>query len=240
MMNLHTPLRALEITSLADSITDALRRSIIAGEFAPGQRLSETVVAERFGVARVTAKAGIDRLASEGILRRGQRKTASIPVLSTEDIGDLYFSREPVEVAAVTNLARQGRVPPDAERALAMMWRAAAEGRHTDHTEADIALHRALVASTGSERLRRMHEIVMGETQLCIAQVRHNGDVDLKALTATHAAIIEAVAAGDPDAAVRALRNDLHGCREMLMAASRRKTAQMAGLSTLSAMSGNG
>lgn len=207
----------LESTSLTDSLSDALRHQIISGEIAPGEKLSEAWVSTRFAVARPTAKAGLDRLTNEGILRRGQRRSAVVPKLSASDIADLYYSREPIEANAVTSLADKSAVPPKAERALTLMQLAAAQNNHADHTEADISLHRALVAATGSARLARMHETVMGETQLCIAQVRAQAGVDLPALTERHAAILEAIRAGDAALAVKALLADLHSCRDTLL-----------------------
>jgi len=115
-------------------------------------------------------------------------------------------------------LANRREVPGDADRSLLLMRMAAEHDQHAEHTESDIALHRALVAATGSARLRRMHETVMGETQLCIAQVRAHAGLDLIALTDRHAAILEAIRNGDPDEAVAALLTDLHSCRDTLLA----------------------
>ena len=207
----------LTSSSLTDSLTDALRKQIVAGVIAPGEKLSEIWVANRFEVARPTAKAGLDRLTNEGLLRRGPRRSAVVPRLSAADVVDLYFSREPVESCVVRALAERAEVPIDAERALVHMQIAAQHDLHVEHTEADIALHRALVSATGSERLRRMHETVMGETQLCIAQVRAQAGVDLTALTHRHAAILDAIRNADPDAAVTALQLDLHTCRDALL-----------------------
>jgi DNA-binding GntR family transcriptional regulator len=156
-------------------------------------------------------------------LRRGQRKTAFVPLLSSEDVRDLYLSREPIERTAVDILTRQAHVPPEAELALEEMQRATVANNVATHSEADIALHRALVSATGSSRLRRMHELVMGETQLCIAQVRRNAGLDLAELTKAHRAILEGIASGDPERATAALLHDLHGCRDLLMAATARK-----------------
>jgi DNA-binding GntR family transcriptional regulator len=208
---------ALEVTSLTDSLSDALRHEIIAGAIGPDQKLSELWIAERFNVARPTAKTSIDRLVNEGMLRRDRYKSAFVPRLSAADIEDIYLSREPVESLSVQLLAARRLVPPDAERALTLMTAAADLGQPTEHTEADVALHRALVAATGSPRLRRMHETVLGETQLCIAQVRSHADVDLTALTDSHAAILAAIRSGDGQAGVVALQHDLHGCRDMLL-----------------------
>jgi DNA-binding GntR family transcriptional regulator len=208
---------SLENTSLTDSLCEALRRQIITGEIEPGQKLSEVWVASYFQVARPTAKAGLDRLTNEGLLRRGRRQTAVVPQMSPQDVIDIYFAREPVEAHAVRTLAEQSTVPPDADRALALMKMAAQMDHHADHTNADISLHRALVAATSSVRLQRMHETVMGEAQLCIAQVRNHVGLDLGGLTAVHGAILDAIREGDPDGAVRALQRDLHGCRETLL-----------------------
>lgn len=219
----------LENTSLTDSLCEALRRQIISGQIAPGQKLSEVWVANYYEVARPTAKAGLDRLTNEGLLRRGRRQTAVVPQMSAGDINDIYFAREPIEARAVRTLAEQGTVPPEAERALALMGMAAQLDQHAEHTSADISLHRALVAASGSARLQRMHETVMGESQLCIAQVRSHVGLDLAELTSTHAAILDAIRAGDPDAAEQALRNDLHGCRETLLSDIAEREASLTG-----------
>ncbi|MFI5607885.1 GntR family transcriptional regulator [Amycolatopsis sp. NPDC051903] len=204
--------------SLTESLAEALRAQIIRGEVAPGLRLTEAWVASRFDVARPTAKAGLDRLCAEGLLRRGPRRSSIVPQLSTEDIRDIYFSREPVETLAVRTLAESKSVPGDAQQALNMMRVAAEQSLHSDHTEADVAFHRALVAAAGSPRLQRMHGTVMGEAQLCIAQVRRTASTDLVELTARHAAIIDAIREGDSSVAEEAMRADLHGCRDMLLA----------------------
>lgn len=204
--------------SLTEWLSEALRQQIIRGEVTPGLRLTEAWVANRFDVARPTAKAGLDRLCAEGLLRRGPRRSSIVPQLSAEDIADIYFSREPVETLAVRTLADAKSVPGDAQQALNMMRLAAEQSAHSDHTEADVAFHRALVAAAGSPRLQRMHGTVMGEAQLCIAQVRRTASTDLVELTARHAAIVDAIRQGDAAAAEEAMRADLHGCRDMLLA----------------------
>jgi DNA-binding GntR family transcriptional regulator len=211
--------------SLTDTLSEALRTQIITGEVPPGLKLTEAWVAARFDVARPTAKAGLDRLAAEGLLRGGARRSGVVPRLAEADVIDIYFSREPVESAAVSALAATGVVPPEAEGALMQMSQAATRHAHQDHTTADIAFHRALVAAAASPRLQRMHQTVMGEAELCIAQVRSNASVDLGALTQAHAAILIAIREGDPTAAADALRSDLHSCRDMLLADIRGRAA---------------
>lgn len=213
---------AIRAESLVDALSDALRRQIIDGTLAPEERLTELWVSSTFKVARPTAKASLDRLTTEGMLRRAPRRSVIVPRLTMADVADIYFSREPIESSAVTALAQSCALPADADRALSMMTIASQEDRHSEHTHADIAFHRALVAAAGSPRLRRMHDTVMGEAQLCIAQVRSHLGLDLVRLTADHAAIADAIKIGDEEAAVAALRKDLHGCRDLLLEDARR------------------
>lgn len=215
----------LGASTLADSLSEALRKQIISGEVPPGIKLTEAWVAARFEVARPTAKASLDRLTAEGLLRRGPRRSSVVPKLSSDDVNDIYFSRGPVESTAVRSLAERADVPPEADRALTLMRVAAEHRDHSGHTEADVDFHRALVAAISSPRLQRMHQTVMGEAQLCIAQVRTAASVDLAALTDSHAAILDAIRAGDADAAAKALYADLEGCRLALLDDIRRKVA---------------
>ena len=208
----------LRSSSLTDTLAESLRRDIISGAIPSGMRLTEAWVATRFDVARPTAKGGFDRLTNEGLLRRGPHKSANVPLLEAADVRDIYFSREPIESRALQTLTEQGFVPPEAERALIMMTIAAENQHHVDHTAADVAFHRALVSAVGSERTRRMHDMVMGEAELCIAQVRRTSGVDLFVLTAEHVAILNGIRSGDPALAIDALRTDLFTCRDALLA----------------------
>jgi DNA-binding GntR family transcriptional regulator len=207
----------LEPVSLTDSLSAALRSRIISGELAPGQKLTENWVATTFQVARPTAKAGMDRLTTEGLLRRGAHRSAVVPLLTRDDITDIYFSREVVEAQAVLTLTANRDSPGEARKHLREMELAAEDKRFLEHIEADIAFHRALIVATGSPRLKRMHETIMGETQLCIAQVQAHKDSDLVAIAREHAGILRAIRTGDPTKASNVLKRHLHGARDRLM-----------------------
>lgn len=208
----------LDAPSLTDAVATALRARIIAGALPPGERITEGWVAQEFSVARPTAKASLDRLTGQGLLRRGPRKSAVVPLFSREDVRDIYFSREAIELPSVAMLAATRTVPGRATKALLSMQHAASQADYIEHIEADIEFHRGLVAGTGSLRLIRMHETIMGEVQLCIAQVQKSAHTDLGEVTRDHSAILDAIADGDSDRAAAALTTDLLGASEGLMA----------------------
>ena len=198
---------------LPQTVHGELRSSIIRQEHTPGSLVTEALVSARYGVSRPTAKAAIELLVSEGLLRREAHRAARIPLLSSEDIADLYDNRAIIEGQAVRALAASGAVPTaaiTAQRALV-----ASAGDFADH---DIAFHRALVAGQPSSRLARMHDLLMGEIELCIGQVQAGHLLGATAVARQHQDILDAITAGDVELADARTRDHIQTSRDSLLA----------------------
>lgn len=200
---------------LPDTIHTALRQAILDGSDSPGSALTESAVALRFGVTRPTAKLALERLVSEGLLRREAHQAARVPELDRDDIVDLFTNRAIVESAATAALARIGAVPP---AAVAAQLRLVGAVAHGDFASDDIAFHRALVAGQPSLRLARMHDLLMGEVELCIGQVQARRLLAADAIAGQHQRILDAIVAGDPDRTARLTREHIDGARDALVA----------------------
>ena len=201
---------------LPDAIYSSLRSAIISQQISPGTSVTESSVALRYAVARPTAKTAIERLVAVGLLRREQHRAARVPRLSRDDIVDLYDSRALVESAAVGALSTGGTLPAQALAShRALLADAGATGEFADH---DIAFHRALVAGQPSPRLARMHELLMGEIELCIGQVQAGRLITAAEVGAQHQGILDAVTAGDTALAERLTREHITGARDRLLA----------------------
>lgn len=196
------------------TIADALRDDILATVIAPGAPVTEAAVAVRFGCARPTARAAIDRLVAEGVLLREAHRAARVPVLSRGDIAHVYDARSVVESAALDALARIGAVPPDA---VAANRRLAAAPDDAGFARDDIAFHRALVAGQPNARLRRMHDSLMGEIELCIGQVDAHRLMSPRQIAGEHQGVLDAVVAGDPDAAAARVAAHIAGARDRIL-----------------------
>jgi len=204
---------------LPDTIYSALRSAIISQDIEPGESVTESAVALRFGVARPTAKTAIERLVSDGLLRREKHQTARVVRLSRADIVDLYDSRAVVESAAVGQLATGGTLPAEALAAhRALLAASSPDGSDHDFAPHDIDFHRALVAGQPSPRLARMHSLLMGEIELCIGQVQANHLLTAAEIGAQHQGILDAVTAGDAALAARLTREHITGSRDRLLA----------------------
>lgn len=203
---------SLEPTApLPETIADELRASILNQTDAPGSTITESAVALRFGVARPTARLAIDKLVADGLLRREAHRAARVPELSRADIVDLYDNRAVIEAEAMARLATSGTIPAEAlaaHRALAGT---------EDFASYDIVFHRALVAGQSSPRLTRLHQLLMGEVELCIGQVQVAHLLTASEVHSQHQRILDAITAGDADAAARLTRDHIVGARDALL-----------------------
>ncbi|MBH0097601.1 GntR family transcriptional regulator [Salinibacterium sp. NSLL150] len=196
---------------LPETVAQKLRADIIAQRDAPGSAITESAVALRFGVARPTARIAIDRLVADGILRREAHRAARVPELSYDDVLDLFDTRSIVETAAMAALAEAGAIPAEAlaaHRALTAT---------DDFAHHDIQFHRALVAGQASSRLTRLHELLMGEVELCIGQVQSAQLITAHEVAEQHQGILDAITAGDAAAAEHLTRDHILGARDRLL-----------------------
>jgi DNA-binding GntR family transcriptional regulator len=210
------PAAGLQVPSLVDALYNAIRERILTGEVPAGAPLTEIDLASQYSVARPTAKAALERLVHEGLLRRASNKTARVPVMDLGDIRDLYYNRAFLEREVMTALAGKRLVPDTARRSLQQLRDVSTNPVVTEVVEHDIAFHRALVEALESPRLSRLYTSLIGEMHLCMAQVQANRLLSPSRIADEHSAILEAVAAGDAEAAVTEITSHLdRACRRL-------------------------
>ena len=195
-----------------DAIYAELRADIIGAEILPGATITESAIAVRFGVARPTARIAIDRLVADGLLRREPHQAARVPLLSSNDVNDLFTNRAIVEGAAIAALTEHGTIPAAALQAHHSLLSGSDE-----FADDDIQFHRALVAGQPSSRLTRMHELLMGEIELCIGQVQSAHLLTAHEVASQHQGILDAITAGDAATAERLTRDHIMGARDRLL-----------------------
>jgi len=200
---------------LPSSIAARLRIDVVSQHLRPGATITEADVALRFSVARPTARRAIDALVADGLLHREANHAARIPVLTANDISDLFDARAIIETAAMASLAVSGAIPADALTAHRALRAAKPAGPFASH---DIAFHRALVRGQPSPRLTRMHTVLMGEIELGIGQVQAAHLLTSGEVARQHQGILDAIIAGDQDASARLTREHIHGARDRLLA----------------------
>lgn len=197
-----------------DTVVAALRDAILARRLAPGSAVTEALVSTTYAVARPTARIAIDRLVTDGLLVREPHHAARVRRLDRDDIDDLFVTRAALEAAAVELLAAAASVPAGAEAANSDLLDLPADAPYTAR---DLAFHRSLVHGTTSTRLPRLHDLLMGEIELGIAQVEAHGLRSADEVAADHQLILDAIAAGEVERAGRLARDHVLASRDRLV-----------------------
>lgn len=207
----------LQARSFIDAVATSLRERVLTGDIAPGVPLAEKSVAAHYAVARPTAKAAIERLTHEGLLKRGPHKSARVPIMGPANVKDLYFSRTLLEREVVAELARHRTVTAAVREALDRCWDYVEKPDITGMVQADIAFHAALVEALSSVRVMQMYGSIQGEMHLCMAQVQAHGLLPAEVIVKEHAGILEAIEGGDPDQARERVESHLARARDQLL-----------------------
>ena len=207
----------LLVPSLVETLCHALREEIFLGAIAGGEAVTEVGIAERYSVARPTAKAALERLVHDGLLHRSTNKSARVPLLGVADVRDLYWTRRFLERALVSALAIQRKVPESAHRFIRDLEGCIEVPLLSSVVEADIGFHRALLSQLGSPRLSRLYIALMGEVHLCMAQVQAHRLLHPAVILEEHRAIVKAIESGDQAQAVIEVDQHLDGARDQLI-----------------------
>ncbi|MEU4084070.1 FadR/GntR family transcriptional regulator [Streptomyces aureus] len=217
-------LGALRPSPLVEQATAHLREQITDGEWPVGTKLpGETTLAQTLGVGRSTVREALRALAGAGLVQARQGSGVFVIATTPEEdwstrlrrsaITDVYEVRMLLEVEAA-QLAAERRTEEDVtalHAALAGRRDAAGDG-DTAFVEADIALHRAVVAAAHNPVLTALFTEfvpVLQQRLLDLVELLGLRSDDPNHGDTGHAALVDAVVRGDAEAAGRALREEL-------------------------------
>ncbi len=85
-----------------------LRKAILEGKFAPGEKLAEIPVAESLGVSRTPVRLAFRTLEQEGLLRKGEKRGYLIREFTDTDVQCALEVRGALEGLAARRLAEKG------------------------------------------------------------------------------------------------------------------------------------
>jgi DNA-binding GntR family transcriptional regulator len=194
--------------TLASMVGDRIRADVVEGALPPGSQLNEVELATTFGVSRGPVREALQRLIQEGLLLREPHRGVFVPVMTPEDVDDIYLVREAMETTAVRRLAGLSRTA-SASKALDRIVRAMETAERADDwntvASRDLDFHSALVAAADSPRLERMFTTVISETRLCLGVLSAAYDTR-DDLVEEHRRISDLIRQNDVDGAVAALK----------------------------------
>lgn len=231
--------------SLANEVARILEEGILAGKFAPGEKLAtEGELARQFGISRNAVREAIAQLRSAELVetRHGLgtfvvanpvRKTVfSLPrEFDAFELRQIFELRAEVESGAAA-LAARNRSQDDLSAMRQNLDRLAkAVEMNSSGTEHDIAFHARIAQASGNRFFREFLEFYAARMADAVAIARGNSARQpgwSQIAQFEHEAIYDAIAAGNPDQARAAMWMHLHNaCKRLdLLAQSTIATAE--------------
>jgi DNA-binding GntR family transcriptional regulator len=143
---------------LSETVYERLKQGIFDFRLLPGDRLTETELAETLGVSRTPVRQALHRLEQEGYLKLAYRNGWTVLPFDFDRFEQLYDLRIILELAAVQQIC-EAEVQADLS-ALTAVWLVPAKERLADArtvSENDEAFHQGLLAATGNAEMTRVH-----------------------------------------------------------------------------------
>lgn len=201
---------------IVPQVVAALRQGIVELHLQPGEALSESDIAARFGVSRQPVREAFIKLSEAGLVEIRPSRGTYVMKISVRELANARFVREAIECDIARNagrLARPGHIA-ELRHHLDLQRAAAAQNDYRRFNELDEAFHRAIADIVDCDYAWRIVESARVQTDrvrfLSLPQAS-----PMPMLIRQHEAIVDRLAANDPVGAEAAMRRHL---REILVA----------------------
>jgi DNA-binding GntR family transcriptional regulator len=156
----------VEGTTRAERLADAIAASVLSGEFRPGLRLDEKMLAKRYAVSRTPVREALRQLASTGLIDIKPRRGATVVRATSAQLETMFGAMAEIEATcarlsaiSMTPLERR-RLASFHESMIEFVRRNDGDGfaaaNLTLHTQIYLGAHNAIVADFATGLRRRL------------------------------------------------------------------------------------
>jgi DNA-binding GntR family transcriptional regulator len=198
---------------LGASAHQRIREAIATGIFKPGQRITETQLAEWLSISRTPVREAVQRLLTQGLLSQSAGQGLTVTKLDYQAIVELYAMREVLESAAARSAAMQATEPEiEILEDILEMERKVVPGVPADAAHYNRQFHQALGRAAHNRYLLASQGALedamalLGNTTLAM-DGRHAEAVE------EHARIVAAIRERKPEAAAQAISDHIRAAQ---------------------------
>ena len=193
----------------ADGYED-LRQAIVNGDLLPGERLLEEDLSARLGLGRAAVRMALVRLEHDGLVERERHRGARVRRVSEGEAVEILEARAALEGLAARHAATAAdqAAIEGLREIVAEMRRLREAGDLIGLSNMNARLHAGILEASGHETAKRLSRTLSSQiVRFQYRTVLLPGRPDRS--LAEHAALVEAIAARDPDAAEAAMERHL-------------------------------
>lgn len=203
--------------AMSEAVTSEIRSAILDGTLAPGTRIKQEALAAELHVSRAPIRHALMVLKRDGFVQTPRHRGTIVAPLDPLFISDIYDLREAIEGYAVAKLAARVRFDPaPLQETVAAGRKAVASGDLLRIIELDLAFHMGLYDALGNQPLRNVMAGQWWHFRRAMAATLSIGTYR-KRVWNEHAAILKAIAAGQPGRAQALSIAHTRTAREVLL-----------------------
>ncbi len=191
--------------ALYEEVAELLRQRIFNRELAPGSWIDELKLAEEYGISRTPLREALKVLATEGLVTMKVRRGAYVTEVNEKDLSDVYHLLGLLESDAASVVARQATPAQLKELQGLHHELEKATGNRARFFELNEIFHMRLREIANN----RWRDQMVADLRKVMKLNRHNSLLKsgrIEESLAEHAAIMQALAARDADAAALRMR----------------------------------
>jgi len=181
------------------SVYEALRRSILSGDYRAGDRLRESTLAEALGTSRTPVRDALRRLHGDGLVELTPHRGARVTGLGSSGLADVFEIRAVLEGYAARRAAETGAADLELLTSLCDRMEAVladADPGSTEVTDLNLAFHAEVHRAAGNALLPKVLDGV-----IAIGTVRRTftayDEERTRRSFAQHRDLVRALTAGD-------------------------------------------
>jgi phosphonate utilization transcriptional regulator len=202
----HPTIAQLQRSSLTSVVQQEIERAILQGEYAPGSKLIEAMLAQKMGVSRGPVREAFRMLEEAGLVRTEKNRgvfVRDIPIDEAVEIFDLRAAMDELVGRKLANGITPAQLKEIKGLVDAMEKAVKAEDARHYHL-LNLKFHDRLVEMAGNGKLTAIYRKLIKE--LSLFRRLNLADGWLLPISANeHRQIIKAIASGDPETAGRAM-----------------------------------
>ncbi|MDN3060048.1 GntR family transcriptional regulator [Streptomyces sp. SRF1] len=211
-------LRVAKRVRIKDDVLVVLRDAILGGQFAPGEHLNETELAERLQVSRGPVRDALATLSHEGLVVAEPHRGATIPLLSRRDVEEVFSLRLALETLAGQQAIKRASDVDIALMAAALdpIEEALTGGNRRAITEADMGFHDTLYRAAHHQRLEASWRNIRSQVFLCLFSRNTVATTSREVVLGEHSNLVRILADRDESGLTHAIREHLTSAYERL------------------------
>ena len=192
---------------LSEQVYNLVRKAIVMGHLPPGAPISEPEIAARLGISRTPVREAVKKVSDEGLVEVFAQHGTFVSAIRRAQVEEAYIIRIALESDSVeraaANISQHNL--QDIEDIHHAHETAVRRARYDEAIARDDDLHRAIAEVNGLHMLWKVVDITKAQMDRCRLLSLPDPGAGLETI-AQHRAIIDALAAGNPEMARQAMK----------------------------------